>query len=257
MKIIAEIEDALGVRAARLRGHSAEESSESFAWRGLIYMVFGKIDYINMLPFHVFIKRSPLPARFKRLLAKHKDYPANVNRKFLEGRVDAAFISSIRSRYRRCFDVGIVADKAVWSVIAVQGGAGADFESESSNMLAKVLGVEGQVLIGDKALKYYLQHKERCIDLAGEWDRRYGLPFVFARFCANRDDAFYGKLANAFAKSRVKIPRYILSQYAESRGIAPRDITAYLKKIHYKIGGREKLALKKYLCLARKQAQMR
>lgn len=213
-------------------------------------MTFGKIDYINLLPFHVFIKSSPLSFRFKRALLKHKSYPAEINKKFIQKKVDAAFISSIRSRYKNCLDVGIVAKKEVWSVIVLEGEDSSDVESESSNALAKILGVKGEVLIGDKALKLYLEGK-RCKDLATLWYEREGLPFVFARFCYNAHGDFYKRLTSSFIRQRVKIPHYILKEYAEDRGVSSKNITAYLKKIHYKIEGSEKLALKRYLAKSR------
>lgn len=219
-------------------------------------MVFGKIDYINLLPFYVFIKGSHLPSAFKRALSKHKSYPAKINEKFIQKKIDAAFISSIRSRYKSCLDVGIVAKKEVWSVIVLEGEDSSDFESESSNALAKLLGVKGRVVIGDKALKLYLEGK-KCKDLATLWYEKEGLPFVFARFCYNAYGDFYKKLTSSFLKKRVKIPQYILKEYAKDRGVAPESINSYLKKISYKIKGSEKLSLKRYLSATAMQKHSR
>jgi len=211
-------------------------------------MTFGKIDYINLLPFHVFIKKSRLSLQFKRVISKHKSYPSDINKKFMQKKIDAAFISSIRSKYKKSLDVGIVANKEVWSVIVLEGSSGSDIESESSNALAKLLGVSGEVAIGDKALKLYLEGRA-CKDLATLWYEKYKLPFVFARFCYNAHGDFYKELTRAFLKQKVKIPQYILKDYAKKRDISAKNINRYLKKISYNIKGREKLALKKYLSL--------
>nr|MBP9493256.1 menaquinone via futalosine step 1 [Sulfurospirillum sp.] len=55
---------------------------------------------------------------------------------------------------------------------------------------------------------------------------------------------FYKKLAKRFGKTRVKIPRYILKEYSEQRGISPKDIREYLTFISYTIAKKESNALK-------------
>lgn len=215
-------------------------------------MIFGKIDYLNLLPFHVFIKKQPLHSRFKAATEWKKSYPSHINRLLETRRVDAGFISSIRSEKKTCFDVGIVAQNEVLSVLVLKQASGEDIESETSNTLCKILNLNGQVLIGDKALKQYLKDSSGVIDMAKVWRQRYALPFVFARFCACRYEDIYRDLAKRFAKKRVKIPHYILQKYAKSRGIEPEELLFYLSKITYKIEHREKRALRKYLKLAKK-----
>lgn len=212
-------------------------------------MVFGKIDYINLLPFHVFLKRSSLPNAFKRSCEHQKAVPSAINRKFRKRVVDAAFISSIESKRKSItpLPIGIVAQKNVKSVIIKEGVSKRDPASATSNMLARVLGLEGEVFIGDRALKLYLQEPDAYIDLAQVWNDTYHLPFVFARLCVNVRQSFYKKLAYHFVQRPIKIPNYILNSYAKERGIPAHDIKEYLKLISYSIGKKEQKALFMFL----------
>ncbi|ACZ13200.1 MqnA/MqnD/SBP family protein [Sulfurospirillum deleyianum] len=212
-------------------------------------MIFGKIDYINLLPFHVFLKQSSLPSAFKRSSEHHKNVPAIINRKLRKRRVDAAFISSIESKRKTItpLHVGIVAQKNVKSVIVKKGERKTDPASATSNMLSRVLGVEGEVFIGDRALKLYLENPNSYVDLAQVWHEKYHLPFVFARFCINTKQTFYKNLATQFVRKPIKIPRYILQHYAKERGISEKDILEYLKLISYTIEKKEQKALFMFL----------
>ncbi|MFP4486344.1 MAG: MqnA/MqnD/SBP family protein [Campylobacterales bacterium] len=215
-------------------------------------MIFGKIDYLNLLPFHVFLKKQPFHSRFKASAEWKKSYPSFINTLLEHRKVDAGFISSIKSSGKNCFDAGIVAQNEVLSVIVIDKESGEDIESETSNALSKILGLQGRVLIGDKALKRYLEDSSNIQDMAKIWREKEGLPFVFARFCACRHIHIYGDIAKKFVTKRVKIPSYILKKYAKSRDITPQQLLLYLSKISYKIEHKEKKALKKYLKLAKK-----
>lgn len=209
-------------------------------------MKFGKIDYINLLPFHVFIKRYPTPAHFKKFIELKKSYPAKLNQEFLHRRIDAGFISSIAGRSKPCPNVGIVARKRVLSVIAIPSKEGSDYQSATSNALLKVLSLQGQVLIGDRALHYFLAHPHECIDMGELWVKRHHLPFVFAKFCYNRHGAFYTKIARRFIQQKIFIPRYILAQYEKRSAIKAEAILAYLRHISYKIDTKAQKGMKKF-----------
>ena len=210
-------------------------------------MIIGKIDYINLLPFYVFLKRR-LNSREKAALNFYKGVPSQINKKFKKGRVEAAVISSVFSAKYRCSDFGIVAHKRVASVLVCPGESKADSDSDTSNILAKILGLQGEIVIGDKAL---IQKRSECIDLAQKWYERYRLPFVFARFCYRKNPKIYRQLADNFLNTRVKIPTYILKKYARRSGLTPKEIQEYLKLISYKIGPKEKVSLKKFLRFTR------
>ena len=212
-------------------------------------MLFGKIDYINLAPFHVFIKRYIRNSQLKQSIEYKKSYPSQINRLFKTRKIDAAFISSIESKRGNfhCLNAGIIAQKEIRSVLVKRGAYLKDSESATSNALAKMLGIDGEVVIGDKALKLWLQNPEAYIDLAALWYERYRLPFVFARFCVNRNRCYYQKLIKKFLRTKVKVPHYLLQRYARKRHIPLHEIKAYLKLVNYGIDNNARKGLKKFL----------
>jgi chorismate dehydratase len=198
-----------------------------------LHLVFGKIEYLNLLPFHVFMKRFTKSSQQSMSMHYKRGVPAKINEKFLSRRVDAAFISSIHAKKHKHVNLGILAKKEVLSVIVVPDVKNEkDVESATSNILAQILGIEGKVLIGDKALKYYLQGKPH-IDLAAEWNTRYNVPFVFALLCYHKDQELYKNIEKQFLKQKVKIPQYILNQASKRTDISKKDILNYLSYISY------------------------
>lgn len=219
-------------------------------------MIFGKIDYLNLLPFHVFLKRYPLPNSIKKGIEFHKNIPSVLCKRLYKRQIDAAIISSIESRRVKYdkLDMGIVAKKAVKSVLVRKNSPKKlDPASMTSNMLSKVLGLNGEVIIGDNALKAYLKEsgEQSFYDMGRIWHERTNLPFVFAVFCLNDSKSSYKRLTKSFLKTKVKIPQYILEQYAISRDVKKGEILWYLNYISYKIETKEKKALKLYLKKAR------
>ena len=212
-------------------------------------MIIGKIDYINLLPFYIFLKKR-LSSQEKRALEYYKGVPRTVNRLFMKQKVEAAVISSILSKKYRCSDFGIAANKKVLSVIVCPGAEKEDSASNTSNVLKKVLSLSGEVLIGDAAL--VRQKRGDCIDLAQKWYEKTGFPFVFARFCYQKNAPLYKKLSQDFLRSHNKIPHYILKKYAKRSNLSYSDIKEYLDLIHYRLGIKEKRSLKKFLLLAKK-----
>ncbi len=214
-------------------------------------MIFGKIEYLNLLPFHIFLKRRLRSSAEKSAWQRHGSVPALINRAFLSRRVDAAVISSIKSRNCRCTDLGIIADGEVRSVLLLPGGIKKDEASDTSNILAQVLDLGGEVLIGDKALHYYHRHPGEATDLAREWKRKERLPFVFARLCAHPPHfKRIQKLSRDFLKNPPKIPIYILKRQAAAHGLSQKELREYLGLIYYKMEWREKRALKRFFRLA-------
>jgi chorismate dehydratase len=215
-------------------------------------LIFGKIDYLNLLPFYVFLKKNLRISTQKQVLSHKKNNPAKINRDFKKRRIDAAFISSIRARNEKCTNLGIVAKKEVLSVLLFTGDAKIDNESETSNVLAQLLGLSGEVSIGDKALKQYYANAE-AIDLAQEWHKRTNLPFVFARLCFHNHPQIIRHLSQKFSQSNVKIPYTIMQKYSKSRQLTPAQINHYLTKITYTLGPKEQLSLKKFYRSAQKE----
>ena len=206
--------------------------------------MIGQIDYINLLPFQLFLKK------YYPYYTTKKSYPAKINTMFKKKYINCAFISSIKSKNKICFDAGIIANKKVLSVLVCEGENKDDFESNTSNILAKILGENGEIIIGDKALKKYYDG-ENCKDLAYLWYQKYKLPFVFARFCVNKNKQKYKKMINKFLNTKIFIPQYILKKYTK-RGFTKQQIKEYLKLIDYQIKHKEKKSLKKFLKISKK-----
>ena len=209
-------------------------------------MLFGSISYLNLLPFQLFLKRTIRHNGAKMAFRYKRAVPSQINASLKRREVNAAFISSVHAPEFACTDLGIIARGPVYSVFALPGESGDDPASETSNRLAKVLGVDGRILIGDAALKYYLDGGE-AIDLAKTWHDRTGLPFTFARLCYNRHGKEIQKLAKRFAHTHIRIPQYVLRQEAAKRGITPKQLLWYLEHIHYEMDWQAKRGLKKFL----------
>lgn len=217
-------------------------------------MLFAKIDFINLLPFNIFIKKNIKSNQLKSIIEYRKSYPSAINKKFKKRTVHSGFVSSIASRNEKGLDLGIIARDEVLSVLVVPGTYEKDFQSETSNALCEVLGLKGKVIIGDKALKFYHENnKDEFIDLAKAWQNKYNLPFVFAKLCYNKNGKLLERTTRKFNKRHIKIPQYILNQYEKRSGISKKNITEYLKKIDYDMGIKEKRALKLFLKLTKEQ----
>ena len=215
-------------------------------------MIFGKIEYLNLLPFHVFIKRFTRSTQQKQLMQYKKNVPAKINDAFLNRRVDAAFISSIAAKKSRHVNLGIIAKKEVKSVIVITKNKNKkDAESASSNLLATLLHIKGEVLIGDKALRYALANDDYT-DLAKLWNEKYHLPFVFALLCYHKEKKLYKKIEKEFLKKEVKIPQYLLQEAANKANISPHELIEYLQLISYKLDYKAKKGVKKFYAEAKK-----
>ncbi|PHS34679.1 MAG: hypothetical protein COA92_01965 [Sulfurovum sp.] len=209
-------------------------------------MLFGSIGYLNLLPFQVFLRRYISNTQAKMTFRNKRAVPSVINSAFKRKSIHAAFISSVESRKCKCTDLGIIAHKKVYSVLLLKGKNQTDPASATSNQLARVLNLQGKVLIGDAALKHYLEGG-KGIDLATAWYDKTGLPFVFARLCYNKHGESIEKLAKHFANTKVKIPQYILKREAKKREISPKQLTWYLGHIYYEIDWKAKRSLKLFL----------
>lgn len=226
-------------------------SVEAEVYRG-ISVIFGKIDFINLLPFHVFIKRYARSTQFHQSLHYHKGVPSALNREFAMRRIDAAFISSITAKNCRHEGVGIVAQREVLSVLSLPNADKADADSATSNLLAKILDVHGEVLIGDKALRYYYGGGEHT-DLGELWHQKTALPFVFALLCTHHHTDELRRLSRAFVAKKVKIPYYILMEASRKSTLTPAQIIHYLQFISYKVGIKEERGYKRFVREAKKR----
>jgi chorismate dehydratase len=209
-------------------------------------VLFGSISYLNLLPFQLYLKRT-IPHNGAKMAFRYKrDVPSRINRALRAGHINAAFVSSAVSRRFRCCNAGIVARGPVYSVLLIPGEEKEDPASATSNLLAKVLGIKGRVIIGDAALRRYIEEGDG-IDLAEAWEHKTGLPFVFARLCFNRHDAYVKRITRRFLRSRIRIPQYILKKEAKKRGIEPSEAAWYLRHIHYEIDRKAEKGLKRFM----------
>jgi len=198
------------------------------------------------------MKRFTRSSQAKAIMNYKKDVPAKINHSFINRRVDAAFISSIAAKKQHHINLGIIARKEVRSVLIIPSKENkTDKESASSNILAKVLKQQGEILIGDKALRYALENSN-YIDLAKLWQEKYNLPFVFALLCYHKDKKFYKKVEREFLKKKQKIPMYLLDQASHKTNVTPKEILSYLELISYKLDTKAKLGLKKFYNEAKK-----
>jgi chorismate dehydratase len=209
-------------------------------------MIFGKIEYLNLLPFHIFMKRYIRSSQSKAIMHYKKDVPAKINKKFLRHEVDAAFISSIHAQKFKHVGLGIIAKERVQSVLVIPSKKPQkDKASASSNILAEILEQKGEILIGDKALKYALLHND-YIDLAELWRKKYNTPFVFALLCYHKEAKKYKKLEKKFLQKKHKIPLYLLNAASAKTGIQASDILNYLELISYQLTPQAKQGLQKF-----------
>jgi len=181
-----------------------------------------------------------------------KSYPSQINKMFDKNIVDAAFISSIKSKNKTCLDAGIISHKKVLSVLVCKGRNKDDYQSNTSNVLSKILLQQGEILIGDRALQKYHSSSNDCKDLAALWYEKHHLPFVFARFCINKNKKNYKKMIDKFLHSKIYIPTYILNNYAKKLNLTSAQIKEYLSLISYKISYKEKKSLKIFFRQAKK-----
>jgi len=208
---------------------------------------FGSISYINLLPFQIFIKKHISNTQIKQIMQYRRSVPSKINKEFKKRKIDAAFISSIKSKNKKCTKAGIIASKKVYSVFIIKGKNLLDSESDTSNALAQMLNLKGEIIIGDKALYYYLNGGKNFKDLSYEWYKKYKLPFIFARLCYNNKSKKIEKIANSFLKQKQKIQQYYLKKEAKKKGISAKKLLWYLDNIYYKIGYKEERALKLFL----------
>ena len=96
----------------------------------IITLILANIDYINLLPFKLFIKKH-YPSLYKRML-HHKGTPKEINKKFKNRKISSAFISSIKSKRTQKLTMGISAKGKVQSVLVLKGKNKTDKNSDTS-----------------------------------------------------------------------------------------------------------------------------
>ena len=169
------------------------------------------VKYTNSIPFIYGLQNDPLHNEISLSL----DTPAQCYNNLLSGNAEVGLVPVIiKNHVSQLFQVspfGIGAIGDVLSVILVSGcplnkvkTVTLDYQSRTSVMLARLLcsdywninpvfleakpgfedamfgEYEAKVIIGDRALHFHRQKDVYITDLAGEWTKFTGLPFVFA-----------------------------------------------------------------------------
>lgn len=111
---------------------------------------------------------------------------------------------------------------------------------------------ESALIIGNPALQVP-RHPYRFYDLAREWHRFTGLPFVFA-FWAVRKGVSLGNLAESFYQARVEglaALDEISLEYSQRLGLTPGEVQSYLRDcLDYSLGSENLAGLRTFYRMA-------
>ncbi len=199
------------------------------------------VSYLNTTPFVYGLQHTSIKDNINLML----DYPAECARKVISGDADLGLVpvAAIPTipLYNIVSDFCIGAEGPVRTVVLMSNSpiesiekVYLDYQSRTSVVLAKVLSknlwninpdwtpfaqehsikdidpYDGLVIIGDKVFEHESQFKFKY-DLAEEWIRLTGLPFVFAAWAANKkmDDTFVDTFNKALRKGVENIKESI------------------------------------------------
>jgi chorismate dehydratase len=239
----------------------------------------GELSYINTVPFRLDSRWNITPCPSPRLLTRWAE----------EGRVDAGVLSAVDGwRLDNEFEplpYGIAARRHVRSVILFSrrpwsqlSGAviGLTDQSATSVRLLRLLletrdgqrpvfreGLaaddEARLLIGDQALTPtpgLVAEFPHQTDLAAEWNRWQGQPFVFARWRVRRTVADFwrrelgealGSALDHFERNRANVVR----QSARSLRLSSVELSAYFDGLTYRLTDEEAAAEERFRSLLR------
>lgn len=242
------------------------------------------IAYLNTVPLTWSLLRQP-----PENLDFHSTVPSDCARELEHGRADIGLIPAIE--YQRIPGLAVLAGPIIGSRDRVRSilllsnkpleqvrTVAADTSSRTSHVLAELIlrgryGVAPQfhlrapepammlkecdaaILIGDPALEYAVHPLEGvlALDMAAEWRRWTGLPFVFA-FWATPQHLATPELAQLFCQARDRgveaISEYAAEQ-ARRRGLPLELVLDYLTRcIHYNLDDDFQAGLERFYQLA-------
>jgi len=120
---------------------------------------------------------------------------------------------------------------------------------------------EARLLIGDAALEEMKSGRWPFVyDLAAEWQKWQGTPFVFARWVIRRSLAadtkslFQSLLDASFSRAMTSLEE-VAACFAGQASLSVDEIVAYLRNLVFLIGKREALGLAEFKRLLSKEAQ--
>ncbi|MHC4549673.1 MAG: menaquinone biosynthetic enzyme MqnA/MqnD family protein [Planctomycetota bacterium] len=222
-------------------------------------MRYGSVSYLNARP----LVDGLHPLVFAT--------PAELVRLFERGKVDVALLpvaAGEAAGLTRVGRLGISARGRVDSVLLFLRCEVADVQtlacdpaSRTSRVLAELYlrevcevtprstapPADAELVIGDAALVRGAGPEPR-LDLAEEWHRWTGLPFVFAAWYG--DPAAEEALEQAFARGQERIAAYAREA---ALGLAPERLEAYLReRVRYRLGDEEQAGLLLFVEKARR-----
>ena len=125
----------------------------------------------------------------------------------------------------------------------------------SSDLEEPISAARGRLLIGDQAIRFREQHgaKYHYWDLAAEWNRATGLPFVFAVWLIGPDTERPGDLAIALRARRDANLGALDQVIAAQREFSPEFCASYLRDcLRFSLGDAEKRGLLTFRSLCQK-----
>jgi chorismate dehydratase len=217
------------------------------------------VKYANTYPFIWGLRESG----FDKRVILETDHPADCAAKLIDGRADLGLVPvaalPLIKNYRIISDYCLSANGKVRTVMLFSNcppeeveAVNLDFHSISSVNLIKILAKnmwhrsfswinttessdfehigknEGIVMIGDKCFEF--ENKFRfSIDLAGEWKKQTGLPFVFACWASNRElPSDFKKDFNDALKMGIENIDRVSEDFGPSIRIGPEILRNYL-----------------------------
>jgi len=233
----------------------------------------GVVSYLNAEPL---VSGLESEAAFEL----QRDLPARVAERLHAGEIDLGLLPSIeyaRGDYALVPGVAIASRGPVRSVRLLLPGpleavrrVALDQSSRTSQALCRILlrerlgrdpeyvqmapdaeamlgAADAALLIGDPAL--YLDLGGPSLDLGEEWTRTTGLPFVYA-FWAGRpgviDAAGVGRLQDALARGRERLPAIAAAYNGLGAGQAARSESYLRENVVYRLGEEELLGLREF-----------
>ena len=225
------------------------------------------IEFLNSVPLGWGFLHGPYRDAFELLF----DVPSQCARRLSRGEVDIGLIPAIEYQnipdLRVLPDIAIASKREVKSVLFVSKvplqqveRIALDTSSRTSVALLKILlqhfygrdsirycqerpdpermleQYDAALIIGNPALKVSY-HSLQVYDLAREWNRFTGLPFVFA-FWAVRPGVDLGEQAQFFARSRdlgLKEVDSIAKLYSRKLGVPAEEIRDYIHTLNYRL----------------------
>ena len=242
----------------------------------------GRIDYLNIWPVFESIKDDPVTEEITYVSGHPSILNRGLADGTIDMAPSSSYEYLLHAeRYRLLPNLGISAENEVWSVLfclpfsfdkleeyVLKGGSiRLTSASAASSALLKVLwhfhwklpppvwkvvqpgcsleSKEPFLEIGDQALNIHLYPGNELLvmDLAGEWKKFTGLPFVFGLWIINqqayhKNGLIIDRMNTSLQRAANNLPRLISSLAKQYPGkcFSPEIIMEYWKKIHFKLG---------------------